>query len=152
LYQWLLQAPTSITTNYEPIPALTGFSFNEHTSLARRLKIVLHTDWQAGELRIIIPAISPVQDIAAPASTVAVILQVAALTCHLQTVTVKHAMAEPLTMSYTNSLLPAQILALPLTIEADCIALVAARLRYNNAAAEIKKLEWMPAGIVSAIG
>ncbi len=152
LYKWLQQAPADVTGNYAPIPALTGFSFNEHRSLSDRLKLSLHMDRQAGAVRITIPAINPVQHIVAPAGTLSVTLMLTALTCHVQTGTTIPVMTAPLTMSYTNTLLLAQMFTLPLTVEPGSISLVAARLRYHHAAGEINKMEWMPAGIISAVG
>jgi hypothetical protein len=156
LYRWLLGGPNKDNYTLQPIPALTGFSFNGASDLSSRLKLSLHADWQqTNQLVVNIPAVYPTQDIVAPAYTDSVALQLAVSCIGLATRELNCSCSKTIEIPYKKTLLPGQDIILPVDIIPGSIAVLAAALKYtisrNNGNHIVQNPEWLPAGIISAI-
>ena len=156
MYKWLLTEPAVNFWTRQPIPMLAGFQFNEKTALAERLKLCLQADWQqAGKCVLYVPAMDPVLQIAAPAHTLLVHLQLVVLSCHIADQTIYDTQSTTVTLPYTAGHIPAQQIQLPVQIKPGCLAMIAGALKYTvqskQGAAVESKIEWLPAAIIDAV-
>ncbi len=156
MYKWLLTAPLDNSANYQPVPALTGFSFNEETALSERLKLQLDVNWlEPGGPMLEIPAMNPTRDIIAPAHTVSVTLQIETASCRLSDGAITGTCSKTIIIPYKTMMLPAQNIMLPIAPSPIALVVIAASLRYvvgsKRGSAIVNRSSWMPAGIVDAV-
>ncbi len=156
VYQWLLASSLNNMISSQPVGPLTNFSLTEKTSLAERLKLSLQTEWQQqGKTVLTIPAMIPTTAIAAPAHTLSVDLQLIIGSCRLADQCIIDTQAASVSLAYTAAPVPAQQLSIPFAQAPGCLCVVAAALKYHlqgkYGIAIENRLEWLPAGIVSAV-
>lgn len=162
IYKWLLTEPPANSFTHQAITSLAGFQFNERTTLAERLKLRLQTDWQqTGNCVVHIPSIDPLQQIAAPAHTLLVELQLAVLSCRMSDQTISNIQSTTISIPYTAQHIPAQQIHLPVQIATGFMAIVAGALKYtvqNKQGVMVKtksgndsRMEWLPAAIIDAV-
>jgi hypothetical protein len=154
--KWLHTDPLNTVEPLNDINPVTGFQFNEQTSLKERLRLLLNISRTAGDtLLLSIPAFDPVEAIIAPANTVMVEMCVVAGSCYM------HSANDPaetcnatIEIDYTDGQQPAQQLELPVKTGAGYLCLVMVALKYTISRKGntfvTNDLRWMPAGIVSA--
>ncbi len=156
IYKWLLEESLAVPAIDQPVTALTGFQFNEKTTLAERLKLTLATDWQqTGQVVLSIPAMNPLKKIAAPAHTLLVELQLMVVTCNMADQMIMATQTTTITIPYIAGNIPAQQIHLPVEIKAGYLAIIAGALKYNVQSKQgimiDDKMQWKPAEIIDAV-
>lgn len=154
--RWLHTKPldTVLTTNN--IPFVTRFEFNGQSLLTERLRVPLAVSRTPdSKLLLQIPALNPVQSIAAPANSTSIIVTIIAAACNIDTTVATGSFTTQLNIPYTNTSLPAQDIVLDIITAPRCLTVVAAALQYhtNKTGNEnaVMNLRWLPVRIVEGV-
>jgi len=144
------QKTTASQTNTAPLLQL---AYNRKTNLRERLRVSLETDWsQPGRVILTIPALNPVKHIPAPAHTQQVHWRIAVSGSSITRPIITGAQSIVIDMPYEATLLPAQRIALPFTVQPDTLNVLMVSLQYTAEKKRgpllIKAQEWWPADIV----
>lgn len=148
LRQWMHQGMAN-----GPVNQLRHFELNSRCSFDGCFNIPLTVTFNDCDTRIHIPPINPAGDIKASNNTSIVELHITAISCHPADASVYDNAQHVISYSYTNSLLPAQDIILPLSMEPGSLLLMAAALKYKcgDATHHLPNVNWQPAVIISAV-
>lgn len=152
IVQWLRSDAYKNGSLQTKLPFITGFEFNEHSSLHSRLKqpvtVAVNAD---NNIVLNMTALQPKRDIAAPAHTTAVKMIICVAACSLLNDDSLNSAANELLIDYNNTALPAQEIVLPVTVEAGMLAVVMIALQYVVGGKLSDDKRWLPAGVVGGV-
>ena len=155
LQQWLA-INNAAATGIQPVPSLQYFQLNTACSLQERCRPPFTVQWQAGGTALLnIPAINPVADITAPAGTKAVQVHMMAIACRVSDATIQSVQEQTITYDYTATDYPSRQVPFAWPVGNGNLLLIAVALRYrlqDMPERYCTKTEWLPAGIVGAVG
>lgn len=153
---WLQTRPLNTSVPLNELAPVTGFQFNEQTSLNARLKLALSiTRTGHNTLLLSVPAFNPVDVITAPANTVAVEMRIVACSCDMSnTEYLIEKCSAKMNIQYVNQQLPAQQFELPVKAAPGNVSVIMVALKYTvngkGDLFETNDMRWMPAGVISA--
>ena len=153
---WLHTNPLNTSALLDDLFPITGYQFNEQTSLNARLKLSLSvTRTVDNTLLFSVPAFDPVKAIVAPANTVSVEMCIVACSCDMNSGDYSFEKSgAKMEIDYVSEQLPAQQIELPAKATQGYLALVMVALKYTiNRKGNLvvtNDMRWRPAGIVSA--
>lgn len=149
---WLkLQKKSSIAPDSD-IPELSGFNFNENTSIAERFRIACTLSGNAGQpLQLHIPAFLPAKAITAPAHTSKVLFSIAAAVCKPGSDDWEDAGTFSFEVPYNNDPVAEQLISLPVNTNAGQLVVTAMCIRYQLSTAKaVTNPAFMPCSVINA--
>ena len=153
---WLQTRPLNTSAPLNELAPVTGFQFNEQTSLNARLKLALSiTRTGNNTLLLSVPAFDPVDVITAPSNTVTVEMRIVACSCDMSnTEYLIEKCSAKMNIQYVHQQLPAQHFELPVKAAPGNVSVVMVALKYTvnrkGNLFETNDMRWMPAGVISA--
>ena len=153
--QWLHSSTgKSATTVIRPLNT-TWYEFNEDSLLAERLQLQISIH-SVDKKRIVltIPAFQPQQSIVAPAHTKKISFTIAAASCKYDNISQQDHSSTELEFPYSNNLVAAQQVILPLRVLPGTVTAIAVRMEYYGGAdgnSKTKNKRWMPAAVLTVL-
>jgi hypothetical protein len=150
--KWLqLDDPATIPPA-DQLPFINDFQFNAGTAVAERWKLPLTvTQPLAGLIQVHIPAFVPTAVIKALAHTTVVECIITAASCLLTDGTVLGSSTKQFSVSYTDSLVNAQVISLEVPTNNKALVITACRLQYQLTGTEYcSNPAFMPASVIDA--
>ena len=150
--RWFKYGDTGSLVPQTRLPAIQDFSFNEATGIAERWKLPLTVTRPNDELlELQVPAFIPHAVIHAPASTHSIECVVMAASTRLGKFPGSSTVPFHFNIPYTNELVPAQTISLPLTAASGWMVVTVVSFTYLDAAGNPdKRPEFMPSSVIDA--
>lgn len=154
--KWLKTTALHDLVPQTKLPSITGFQFNNETSLNERLKIELElTKTGTNELRLHIPSFIPTLSFAAPAHTINVECRISAAGCMLSNGNATGNFETTIIIPFSAIPVPAQDIIITIPTPAGSILLTAMALLFHakkkGVIAINDKAPFMPAGVINAM-
>ena len=150
--RWLQQQNVDALSPANDLPYISGFDFNEATSVSERWKANILVLRPSDDLMTIqIPAFIPTEAIAAPAYTESVECCFTVAACQLTNAALPSGYSVSINIPYNNEMRDAQVLPMPVTTGAGALVVVAAYMTYHLASGQAdQRTEFMPSSVVDA--
>lgn len=149
--KWLQTKPFEQPLPVTTLPYLTGFDFNEASPVQARFRVAVNLQENEERLwELHIASFVPERNIAVPACTKAVTINIAIASCHINSVAITQYYFHQLSISYDNNVVPGQFIPLPFCPEKGNVTLVLLSLQYCTSGGMITDLPWLPCGVTAA--
>ena len=146
---------------------LCGFRFNSETCLNQKLETNFEIEWKStNKISLKIPAITPRQDIIAPARTLSVRLNIISACISINPARSsqfikslplggKENSATQILIPYTKDTIPAREIEIAVAQQSGCVSLLIASLEYiimqKGKLSDVTDTKWLPVDILSAV-
>jgi hypothetical protein len=153
LYQWMLTNPLKNTFPVNNVPFITGLQFNQEQTLAKTMNITVTANRNNNNaIELVIPALTPINNISAPAKTESLVLKIMATAYSIADGSETSGYLTELTIPYNDIEQPLQNIILPVIPKTGVLITVAMSVEYNigkeNDLQMVHNLLWMPSGII----